>query len=169
MNTTTVPPNERTYQLIWTGIILSFFLIQAVIWTVAFSVTANDRSHAVLADYDQKSLHWDQEQAVRRASVALGWQSVLTVDATGDIRGNRVLTMTLHDSAGKPVDVPAIELSAFHRGQAADVQLLRLKKIDSGEYATTVHVHKSGQWQFTGSVRSEDDEFLVDEILLLER
>jgi nitrogen fixation protein FixH len=167
MNTTTLHPHERTYQLIWTGIILSFFLIQAVIWTVAFSITANDRSHVVLADYDQKSLNWDKEQAVRRASLALGWQSVLTVDTTGDIRGNRVLTLTLHDRAGQPVDVAAIDLSAFHRGQAADVQQLRLKRIGPGEYATTVRVRKSGQWQFTGSVRNEDDEFLVDERLVL--
>lgn len=161
--TVTTHPQERTAQLVWTAFILSFFLIQAVLWTVAITFTANDRSHAVIADFEQKSLHWDETRALERASLALGWQPVLQVDPAADIRGNRTITLALHDRDGQPVEASSVTLRAFHLGRAADVQELTLKSDSAGVLSGLVRIDKTGNWAFSGAVVSGPDTFFVNE------
>ncbi len=82
--------------------IIAFFVIQAILWIVAISYTANDSSHVVLTDYEQKSLHWDEDQAIKRASAALGWKTDLKIDEQADIVGNRAVRLRLLP----PITVP---------------------------------------------------------------
>ncbi len=55
MNIATIEERERSAQFLWMGFIISFFAIQAVIWTFALIMTSNDKSHAVVAGYDEKA------------------------------------------------------------------------------------------------------------------
>ena len=154
---------EKTAQLIWTGFILSFFLIQAVIWTVAISVTANDQSHAVVADYDEKALMWDEEKARRTASAQLGWQSELVVDRASDILGFREVEFQIHDANNRPVKNANVELTAFHRARVAQRQRIVLSELNNGVYAGRVQIRKTGLWQFDGVARKGDDVFMFNE------
>ena len=154
---------EKTAQLVWTGFILSFFLIQAVIWTIAISVTANDQSHAVVAGYDEKALLWDEEKARRAASANLGWQSELVVDPDSDIRGFREVTIKLQDANDRPIENATVDLTAFHRGHAAQQQLVTFSEHNDGVYWGQVQVRHSGQWQFDGVARQGDDAFIFNE------
>ena len=154
---------EKTAQLIWTGIILSFFLIQAVIWTVAISVTANDQSHAVVAGYDEKALLWDEEKARRMASTQLGWQFKLIVDPASDIRGFREVKFKLRDSINRPLTDANVELTAFHRAYAAQPQHVTFSELSDGVYAGQVQIRKTGFWQFDGVARKGDDAFIINE------
>ncbi len=167
-NSLQIDRNEQTAQLVWTVIIVSFFLIQAVIWTVAISITSNDQSHVVLADYDQKSLHWDESQASRRASKALGWKTSLKIATAADIVGNRSVTLTLHDRNDQPIQQPTVDLIAFHRGQAANQQSIRLQATLPGIYEGVVQIRKQGQWQFSGTIRNSGDQFYLDEKQFIE-
>ena len=78
--TIAVEQKEKTAQFVWTGFILLFFVIQAIVWTVAISITTRDPSHAVVAGYDEKALNWDDEKALRLASANLGWQAEIVID-----------------------------------------------------------------------------------------
>ena len=40
MNTCELEQKEKTAQLVWTGFILMFFFVQAIIWIVAITLTA---------------------------------------------------------------------------------------------------------------------------------
>ena len=67
----TLQQKEKTAQFLWTGFILMFFVIQAIVWIVAITLTANDKSHAVLPNYDERALKWNEEVALRAASEKL--------------------------------------------------------------------------------------------------
>ncbi len=163
MNTVELQRKEKTAQLAWTGFILLFFLIQAVIWIVAISVTANDNSHAVVQGYDQRALQWDQSRTVQLASDALGWDARLLVDQASDIHGNRVVSLAVNDANGEPVQQAATELQAFHCGRAAEVQQLPLQEIGPGVYSGKIQVRRPGHWQFQGTLIRGDEKFLFKE------
>jgi nitrogen fixation protein FixH len=159
---------ERIAICLWTSLILMFFVLQAILWTVAISVTARDASHAVVAGYDEQALHWDEVKKLRKDSVALGWDAEIQVDTSGDIRGNRVITLSLKDRNQTPLENARVELNAFHRGRAAEKQNLTLAQVGPGVYSTTLLVRNSGQWQFTGTAVSNDRQFLIEQRISLD-
>lgn len=161
--TITIENKEKSAQLIWTGFILGFFIIQAIIWTVAISITSRDRSHAVVAGYDEKALKWDDQKALASASASLGWKAEIVVDAKADIRGNHVLTIKLKDKTDSPIAGAAMELQAFHRAVASERQPIELRESESGIYTGQIQIQKSGLWQFEGFARRGDETFLVDQ------
>ena len=168
----TLPPElqrrERTAQLMWTALILMFFLIQGVLWTVAISITSSDASHAVVAGYDEQALRWDEVKKLRHESATLGWDAEIQVDSKGDIRGNRVITLRLKDQNQAPLENAKVEINAYHRGRAAEKQNLTLKSVGPGIYSTTLLVRNSGQWQFTGTAKSDDQQFLIEQRIALD-
>lgn len=168
MNTTTLQ-QEKAAQLLWTAFILSFFVIQAIIWTIAISITSSDTSHAVVAGYDEQALNWDEVKQQRLASVELGWQAEIQVDASGDIYGNRVVTVELSSKSHEPVTKASISLVAYHRGRAAEKQSIELNSVATGVYSGKVVVDRDGLWQFTGSARKAEQQFLIDQRIYLSR
>jgi nitrogen fixation protein FixH len=177
MNTASIQQNEKLAQFLWTGFVLSFFLIQAVIWTVAISITANDASHAVVAGYDQQALNWDEVKAAQLASTRLGWTADLQVDRSGDILGNRVITLKLQSRQQQPINNATVTLVAHHRGQAANKQHIELGPIASGVYSGTIRIDRDGIWKFTGTAKRTaadgkteqigQDVFLIEQQLTL--
>ncbi len=159
----TIEQKEKTAQLMWLGFILMFFLIQAVIWTVAISATANDPSLAVVADYDEKALKWDEEKARRTASAQLGWHSEIVVDSESDIYGFRNVRIKLQDANLVPIENATVELTAFHRARAAEPQRIKISGQGNGIYSGFVQVRKNGMWQFDGCAKRRDDTFLINE------
>ena len=158
-----IQQKEKTAQFIWTGFILLFFVIQAIIWTVAITLTARDQSHAVVAGYDEKALKWDQEKAIRLASEQLGWQADLQIDTVGDITHRHLLTLQLETANETPVAEANIKLSAFHRSRAGAPQQIDLTETEAGIYTGKIEIRKSGLWQFDGLALAGDDIFLIDQ------
>jgi len=161
----TMKQQEKSAQLMWLGFILMFFLIQAVIWTVAISATANDRSHVVVAGYDEKALNWDEEKALRAASARLGWQSEIVVGSDSDIYGFRNVTIKLLDAHQAPMENAIVQLTAFHCARAAEPQIVNVSELSNGIYSGMVRIRKSGRWQFDGSVTKGHDTLLINERL----
>ena len=160
-------PKERSAQLLWTTIILMFFSIQAIIWTVAISITANDSSHAVVAGYDEQALSWDEVKKARQLSDHLGWLAQISVDSTGDIRGNRGLTVQVKDRDGNSIPNANVQLRAFHRGAAGEPQLVAFDEIGPGVYASTIRVNRFGKWCFAGTVTVDEDVLLIDQTVIV--
>ncbi len=159
---------EKTAQLMWTGFILIFFIVQAIIWMVAISITIRDPSHAVVAGYDEKALKWDEEKVQNLASANLGWQAEILIDSTADILGNHAITVRLDDREHSPVKDAKFEFRAFHRALAGQPQPILLSEINDGVYAGQIQIRKSGLWQFEGVAQKGDDTFLIDQRLSLE-
>lgn len=152
---------EKSAQLLWTGFILMFFLIQAVIWMFAISVTANDHSHAVVNDYDEQAFKWDEYRKQQRASKSLGWNAQLQIAPNRDTQGNRVVDLSIVDRNQNPVEKASIEFDAFHVGRAADIQSVPLEETEPGVYRGCLRVRHGGNWQFRGQASLDQDTFLI--------
>ena len=121
MSQATLQTREKTAQLLWTAFILMFFVIQAVIWTVAISIISMDSSHVVVANYDEQALNWDEVKKQREASAALGWTANISILSAEDLYGNRVVQIKINDASQQPVTKALVQMRAFHRGRAAEV------------------------------------------------
>lgn len=169
MNQVKSHPNENTAQLLWTAFILMFFMIQAVIWTIAITVTATDTSHTVVADYDELALKWDEVKKMQQASAELGWTCEINVGETADVLGNRNLTLKLKDRNGQPLENISLELTAFHRAHAAKPFHLSFTQVDSVTFSTILPVKKYGKWQFSGKAFNDDQLYLIEQTLPIKK
>lgn len=151
---------ETTARMLWTGGIIGFFAIQAILWTVAITLTSQDPSHLVLEGYDQRALNWDSWQETLRASAALGWRSELEIGPAGSLDGRRDLLLRLLDRSGQPIDGAAVQLKLFHRARAAEAELLTLREALPGEYVGTFRPQHSGTWTFELSAERKGLEYL---------
>ena len=161
--TTTLEYKEKSAQFLWTLFILGFFLIQAIIWSIAITWTLNDRSHAVVAGYDEKALLWDEQRAQQRASAKLGWRAGLHVDPVSDVRNQHIISLTITDAQDAPIAGASIELAAFHCARAGEPQQIELVETGEGIYAGTIRVGKTGLWQFEGQVNHRDGVLRIQE------
>lgn len=169
MSKASAHPNEKTAQFLWTVFILMFFVIQAVIWTIAITVTATDSSHAVVADYDEMALKWDEVKRMQNESASLGWKCEIVIGDTADVLGNRNLTLTLNDSNQSPVKDVTVELTAFHCAHAANKLPLTMTETEPGVFSAVLPVKKFGRWQFDGKAFNEHQLYLIDQELKINR
>jgi|LakMenEpi03Aug12_release.lakeMendotaPanAssembly.Ray.scaffolds.fasta_scaffold280367_2 nitrogen fixation protein FixH len=137
---------EATAQMLWTGGIIGFFLIQAMLWTVAITLTSQDPSHAVLEGYDQRALNWDSWQESQRASAALGWSSKLDVSETAQVDGYRSLILQISNRDGSPLTGATATLRVFHRARAGEAKLIPLKEATPGSYIGDLQAQHAGFW-----------------------
>lgn len=162
MDTSTLQQKEQIAQFVWTGFIVGFFVIQAIIWTVAITITSNDLSHAVVAGYDEQALKWDDVKQDLIDSSALGWTAEIQIDSASNPRGNRVINVCLSDRDDLPIENAVVKLRAFHRGRAADVQELSLLSVGPGVYSGNLNVQRSGIWVFSGTATQGEHQFLIE-------
>lgn len=156
----TLAQREAIARMLWTGGIIAFFAIQAVLWTVAITLTSQDPSHVVLEGYDQRSLNWDSWQETVRASAALGWKAELQIGNTADVMGQRDLTLRLADRSGQAISNAMVELKLFHRARAAEAETLSLQELLPGEYVTSFRPQHAGTWKFEVTTIRGTDQFL---------
>lgn len=156
---------ERRASLTWTGGIIVFFVIQAIIWAIALYITNNDPSHAILPRYDQRALAWDKEAAALAHSQSLGWQVQLDVAAQADYKGQRVVTLQLKDKQGVGIEGATIEVSYFHQARAALRETIRFASSNnpppaSGTYTALLPLNRTGLWRFELEVEHQGEKFL---------
>ena len=165
MNQSLALTKERTAQFGWTVFILMFFCIQAVIWSVAISITARDTSHAVVDGYDEQALNWDEVKKARQQSAALGWGAEFKINSVADVRGERAISLMINDRNGDPISKAQLQVSAFHRGTAAERQDIDFKEVGPGVYTSRIQINRFGKWCFSGTVSVTDQIFLIDEVV----
>ena len=151
---------EKIAQLGWTTFILFFFFLQAILWTTAITLTASDRSHAVVTDYEQQAHRWDELQRQRAASRRLGW--------TADVEWEQTLpgepapfVLQLKDRAGQPVNGATIQLELFHLAEASQRSSVRLTELGDGRYRGTLESARPGRWQLEGIAKHPEGDFLI--------
>ena len=137
---------EATARLLWTGGIIGFFIIQAILWAVAITLTSQDPSHAVLDGYDERALNWDSWQESRRASEALGWSSKLEISEKAQVNGRRSLILQLSDRDGSALSGAHVSLRVFHRARAGEAKTIRLEEATPGNYVGDLQAQLSGFW-----------------------
>lgn len=143
---------ERRARRFWVSFILMFFAGQAVLWTFALDVVSNDPSHAVVEDYDSFATQWDESQAAKASSEALGWHAQLSAD-------HERIVVRLTDALGKPVQAQ-VTAKLFHKARASQIREIALTPSEPGLLVGLADLERSGQWRVTLTATRGEDTFL---------
>jgi nitrogen fixation protein FixH len=158
-----IAPNETLSQFVWTLLILGFFGVQAIVWLVALTLTANDSSQVIVSGYDEKALKWDEQRSEQNASDALGWSASFRIEDREEFGRLRQVTVHLTDREHQVVAGARIELKIFHCGHAARVEVQSLVEIEPGVYSATFKMEFAGKWDFSLVATRENERFIANE------
>jgi nitrogen fixation protein FixH len=160
---------EALAQMLWTGGIIGFFSIQAIIWVVAITLTHNDPSHAVIASLDERSSSSDERRAVREASERLGWKTSVAIESPQEPSAKRRVQIRILDPMGQPVAVEKLEVFGFHRARVTERKALTLEAVEPGVWQVNDTMTRAGWWRFEGqaSLGSDRYQFELTEFLQL--
>jgi len=145
---------------IWGSVVVAFLVLQLVIGGAAFRLAGGDPSVAVMPDYHQRALNWDDELARRSRSDSLRWRATVVYGrlTNGD---SREVTIRVADSSGEAITGGGAELLFFHHTRAADVMTMPLVEREPGEYVAVLPIVKPGLWDLEFTLaRGEDERFL---------
>ena len=113
----------------------------------------NDPSFAVEPDYYNKAVNWDQIQAEKAASEALGWNVVL------DARQEE-LRIRLTDRLGRPIDGATVEVEAFPNARASHRVMGVMVPKGRGVYVLERPFARPGVWEYRLAAVVDDKRFV---------
>jgi nitrogen fixation protein FixH len=166
----TIEQKEQLAQFLWTGFIILFFAIQALIWTVAILLTSNDASHAVVPGFDPRVQGRVSKSEQHAANRMLGWDVKLVCTPLANqssTKPQQEVVIEIRDRSGNPLEASSIELSAFHCGQAAKSYQIEVTRRKAGAFHGKLAVSKPGYWQFEGFIHWADETYYLSERLWL--
>lgn len=149
---------ERRTRRRWLGIIVGFFVLQAMLWSYTLARVSGDPSHAVVEDYDQRAIDWDKHRAQMAASAALGWAAKVDVTPRG-LGGEGGVRVTLTDAAHRPVLAENVVATVFHQAAAARRTEADLEPLAPGVYTARLPIDRPGKWRVRIEARRGEDVF----------
>ncbi|MBL8856277.1 MAG: FixH family protein [Planctomycetaceae bacterium] len=150
---------EALAQMLWTGGIIGFFAIQAIIWIVAITLTSNDPSHAVVADLDERVGSSDIRRAAREASDRLGWSTSVSVVPSANPATKRSVQIRISNQAGQAIPIEEIEVFGFHRARVTERKSLKLQAVEPGVWEVDEPLTRTGWWRFQGQAKLGHDQY----------
>jgi nitrogen fixation protein FixH len=144
----TSPSRPSRGSLRWPLIIVALLGGHVALMLTAAAIAVRDRSFAVVPNYYQSALHWDQQQAERRVSAELGWKVQVEPAAQVDPTGGRAVRFVLRDAGNKPIEGATLSLRYYHHAHASDAAEIRLAREEQGVFSTTLPMRYAGFWQF---------------------
>lgn len=143
------------------GVVAVLVLTVAANLYMAFRAN-DDPSASVEADYYQKAVRFDADQALRRRSNRLGWH--LTLVANSATAGQATLTAALVDSSGAPVRGAVVRLSARHVARA-DSPFNATAREEGDVYVATLPMARRGLWDVGVEIVRGSDRFVTEQRL----
>jgi nitrogen fixation protein FixH len=154
---------------LWGSLVTAFLILQLVIGGLAFNLATGDPSVAVMPDYHERALNWDDEMARRQRSDQLGWRATLTwgaVAASETGESGREVVVHVVDTDGAAVTGGDASIRFFHHTRAGDVSSLKLQERAPGAYVWTLPMEKPGLWDIEFSLaRGPGEAFWHQETL----
>jgi nitrogen fixation protein FixH len=144
----------------WGAIVVGLLGMQVALGIAAILLATGDRSVAVIPDYHQKALDWDQEIALRSASRELGWQ--VTCRQTVSDTGANGLQMVVSDKAGRPIRLASGSVQLYHKARASEVYSVDVPKSDQGRIVLGGCFDHHGVWQLRVDVTDDSGRRFVE-------
>ncbi len=155
---TSIKPRPRHPR--WPWIIIALLGGHVVLMSIAVTMAERDKHFAVVPDYYQKAVHWDQEQDQLRASHDLGWRVQILPASTIDPTGQRRVTFFVTDKDSKPIDNAVVEVSYFHHAHGDQTHTKTLSQSTAGRYDETLPMRYAGLWEFHFTVTAAGKSFV---------
>ncbi len=139
----------------WGGLVVTFLTAQVAVGVVAITLATGDPSVAVVPDYYQQALRWDEQQAVQQASDSLRWAHRIVVPEVADPQGRRTVTVMLADSQGAPLESLEGQVRLYHHARAGEIQSLELESLGGGNYRVLAMMDRPGLWEIELDLRDQ--------------
>jgi nitrogen fixation protein FixH len=138
---------ERRAKRFWVALVVFLFVIQSTIMGLVMHLAIGDPSAAVVPDYHNAALHWDETRRTHEAAEKLGWKVTFAASDVADGRGMRAIEMTIVDGDDKPIDDLTISGMIYHHARAGDVIPVDLNSVGQGKYLALAPASRPGLWQ----------------------
>lgn len=150
---------EKAAMRQWTTFILCLLFGGVGMWIYAAYRAVNDETMAIVPDYHEKALKWDEHLAIQQASNRLQWTTHLLVSPDRDAEGKRTITLFLRDAQAQPVAKAEGQVRLYHHARGKSTQTVDFKEIEPGTYEGKASIDRNGSWQFEISLQREGDRF----------
>ena len=152
---------SRWRVLVMPGVVCGLLGGQMIFIAIAITLATGDRSFAVVPDYYQKAVDWDQRKADLAASDALGWSIEVRPGEAADALGQRQLAVVVRGREGLPIEGATVHVDFFHHARAKDNQSAELVELVPGQYAAQVKMPQDGRWQFDLEIERGSERFVA--------
>lgn len=128
----------------------------------AITLGTGDPSFAVVPDYYQKAVDYDERKALLAQSDALGWTVSLTPANNVDAIDRRGLVVQIKDAQGVSVTGLSVRIEAYHLARAGDAVVFECVEALPGQYVGHAQVAREGFWQFSIDASMGEQRFVAD-------
>lgn len=125
----------------------------------AITLGTGDPSFAVVPDYYEKAVDYDQRKALLAQSAELGWAIELTPAAQADAIGQRELFVRFQDSAGQPITGLLVQVTGYHVARAKETVTMQCVEVLPGQYVGSARMTREGFWQFAVDAEHGEERF----------
>ena len=135
------------------------FLLLGITWSISVVVASqSDGGPAIVDDYYQKAISWDQEAKRRAQSDAYNWNIEIELSHESS---TPLLTTTIRDANGNPVEgfQGSIRVMRPHKAQPVTMVPLNHSAKAAGTYTSYIPQLTRGLWDF--QIDAHKDELLV--------
>ena len=150
---------ERSAQWRWGGFVVLLLSGSVGAWIYAAVLAVSDPSMAVVPDYHEKALRWDEHLAAERASQSVGWTTAIVPGAIDGLAKERELTVFLRDRNAQPVVGATGHVRCYHHARASAVFETEFQEKDPGSYSCKLPMARAGQWQMELKFQRSDERF----------
>lgn len=138
---------EKRAKRFWIALVVFLFVIQSTIMGLVMHLAIGDPSSAVVPDYHNRALNWDESRRIHEAVGRLGWQVTFAASDVADDRGMRAIELNVVDGSGNAVDDLLISGKLYHHARAGELSTIQMKSVGQGRYLTLAPVGRPGLWQ----------------------
>lgn len=130
----------------WPFIIVGMLVVHIMLMAVAVVMSTRHRP-AIVPNYYQQALKWDQAQAQRRASEELGWKVTFEPSTIISPLGQRDISIRIVDRDNQPVADAYIEIAYFHHAHADETLTSTMRTDARGVATQSMKMRNEGWWQ----------------------
>ena len=138
---------EKKAKRFYIALVVFLFIIQSTIMGTVMHLAIGDPSAAVVPDYHNAALNWDETRRQREEAARLGWDVDFSASDVADERGRRAIQLSVLDSDGQAITDLVISGSLYHHALANDVIEVDLRSVGNGKYLALAPAARKGIWQ----------------------
>ncbi len=150
---------------LWGSFVVAFLGGQVAMGVVAVILATGDPSFAVVPDYHEKAMHWDDSTRRQTQSDNLHWTASTRLSGAADALGQRMLVVTLTSDENEPIGDAVVDIRAFHHARAGTPTEVTLRSHHDGHYSAAIPMERDGLWQIEMSAARGDDRFLLSQTI----
>ena len=146
----------------WPWIIVGLLSVHVAGMVTAAMIATHDRSFAVVDNYYEKAVHWDQSQAILRASREMGWKVEIHASERVDPLGRRRVDLIVTDGQGGAIGHAVLNVEYFHDAHANEVRKVTLSPsgTDPSHFGAVLPMRYAGMWEYQVTVTAGDKTYI---------